>query len=98
MNGMTDHIHILLELHPTLSLSDLVKAIKQSSSLWIKQSGHFPLFDRWSEGYFAVSLGGEAVESCKRYIMNQQEHHSKSNFLDEVKYLNARYGLMWEPE
>jgi REP element-mobilizing transposase RayT len=44
MNSMPDHIHILSDLHPSLSLSDYVKSIKVSTNTWMKESGNFPLF------------------------------------------------------
>ena len=85
---MTDHIHLLFNLNPSVALSDLIKDIKQFSSRWMKGNPHFPLFEAWSKGYFAEAVSHRGVEQCRQYIINQQEHHSKSNFLDEMKYLN----------
>ena len=44
INGMDDHIHILSDLHPSVSLADCIKSIKVATSLWMKQSNDFPLF------------------------------------------------------
>ena len=51
INGIEDHIHILSDLHPTVCLSDYVKDIKVASSLWMKESGMFPAFESWQDGY-----------------------------------------------
>jgi len=50
INGAEDHIHIFSDLHPTICLSDYVKDIKVSSSLWMKSDGNFPKFEAWQEG------------------------------------------------
>lgn len=51
INGIEDHIHIFCDLHPSVALSDFVKDIKVASSIWMKQSGLFPDFEAWQEGY-----------------------------------------------
>jgi len=50
VNGVEDHLHIVCDLHPTVCLADLVKAIKVSSSIWLKEHGGFPAFIGWQEG------------------------------------------------
>ena len=95
MNGISDHIHMLVDIHPSISLSDLVKEVKQSSSLWLRDNPNFPKFDMWGEGYFAESIGNEGVESCKQYILNQEEHHGKISLVDELKNMAYRNGHEW---
>jgi REP element-mobilizing transposase RayT len=55
INGMEDHLHILSDLHSSVALSDFVKTIKVSTSLWMKQSSGFPAFQGWEEGYAAFT-------------------------------------------
>ena len=95
MNGMSDHVHILVDLHPTVALASLVKDIKQSSSYWLKISGRFPKFRGWGEGYYAYSLGSSEVDSVKKYIMNQEKHHSTNDFVDEMKAMAEKQHLRW---
>ena len=90
---MTDHVHILFVLNPAVALSSLMRDLKQSSSHWLKDNPAFPMFEAWAKGYFAESIGSEEVERCRQYIINQQKHHSKSNFLDEMRYLTASNNL-----
>ena len=55
INGMEDHIHMLCDLHPSVALADLIKAIKGSAGKWIKASGHFPKFRGWGVKYCALT-------------------------------------------
>lgn len=83
INGMPDHLHVLIGMRPTQSLSDLLQDIKGSSSKWINQNhfvqGHFS----WQEGYGAFSYSKSQISKVIHYINNQTEHHKNVSFLDE---------------
>ncbi|HPJ45224.1 MAG TPA: IS200/IS605 family transposase [Tenuifilaceae bacterium] len=83
INGMPDHIHILISMSPKQAPSDLMYHIKRSSSLWINNNklsiGKFS----WQEGFGAFSLGKSQLRDKIMYIENQQEHHSKRSFQEE---------------
>ncbi|NDW13192.1 IS200/IS605 family transposase [Bacteroides sp. 214] len=85
INGMEDHIHILSDLHPTVALSDYVKEIKTASSIWLKESGEFPHFKGWGTGYCALTYAFRDKDIITQYIKNQQEHHQRETFQDELK-------------
>lgn len=87
INGVEDHIHILSDLHPTVSLADFVKDIKVSSSIWMKESGKFPAFVGWQEGYGAFTYSIRERDMIINYIRKQKEHHKKETFQDEYKRL-----------
>ena len=93
INGMEDHIHILSDLHPSVSLADYIKSIKVATSLWMKQSDDFPLFHGWSEGYAAFTYSFKEKNALVSYIKNQQEHHRNENTEDELKQLLKEYGI-----
>lgn len=96
IDGMPDHIHLLIDLSPNECLKDVVRSIKQSSSIWIKEHCQkFPLFDGWGKGYYASSVSPKLKESCKDYIKNQQLHHGGEGFERELKYLIEKSGLEW---
>ena len=95
MNGIADHIHLLIDIHPTVAIADLVKDIKQHSNRWTRENPDFPRFESWGEGYYAVSIGINDIESCKQYIMGQEEHHRVHNLLDEMEEMAGRNGLEW---
>ena len=93
INGIGNHVHILLNLNPTIALSDIVKTIKQSSSLWMKASDHFPNFDSWGKEYFAYSVSPEGVEAVRNYIIGQEQHHTTVKFENELRELCIRAGI-----
>lgn len=95
MNGIPNHIHILVDVHPTIALADLLKELKQSSSVWLKGNPSFPYFCGWGRGYYAVSLGVDGIEDCKNYIINQEDHHITQDMRDEMEYLQRKNGLSW---
>jgi len=93
INGMEDHLHILCDLHPTIALADYVRDIKTSSSIWLKQSGKFPDFIGWADGYAALTYAWKDKEMIVNYIKNQQDHHEKESFNDELRKLLKEHGI-----
>ncbi len=87
INGMEDHLHILSDLHPSICLSDYVKDIKVATSLWMKESGKFPAFEGWQDGYGAFTYSKRDKDMIINYIKNQKEHHKSEGFYDEYKRL-----------
>ena len=93
VNGMPDHIHIFLELHPAICLSELVKDIKVASSIWMKDSGKFRLFSGWQDGYGAFTYSIREKDMIIDYIKNQKEHHKKETFYEDYKRLLIENGV-----
>ncbi len=87
INGMADHIHIFSDLHPSISLSEYVKDIKVASNLWMKESGKFPAFAGWQEGYGAFTYSAKEKDIIINYVKNQKEHHKTESFYDEFRRL-----------
>lgn len=85
INGITDHVHMLVNLPATIALSDFVMKIKTASSIWLKQNPNFPMFTGWSNGYFAESLSYNDIPACRQYIINQDSHHAIYGFDTEVE-------------
>lgn len=83
IGGIEDHIHIVTHLHPTVSLSSLVKDIKLSSSEYIKQNKLFPNFNGWQEGYGAFTYTIKQKDVLIEYVKNQEEHHKVKTFEEE---------------
>jgi REP element-mobilizing transposase RayT len=99
MNGMEEHIHLLMEIHPSICLSDVVRDIKRCSSIWLRQSPKFPHFSGWGNEYAAFSCSYEAKEIVKSYILNQKHHHAKISFDEEYRSLLDANGLkLYEKE
>ncbi len=96
INGTENHIHILSDLHPTIALSDYIKEIKTASNTWMKNSGKFPNFSSWAEGYCAITYNLRDKEKIINYIKNQKEHHRKFSFTDELKQILTENGIEWD--
>ena len=94
IDGMEDHIHLLLQLPPTLSLSKAVNAIKTNSSRWANQKDHNLA---WQEGYAAFSVSASLVPIVVRYIRNQKQHHKKMSFDQEFLALLKKHRVEFDP-
>ena len=94
INGMPDQIHILINLHPTRALSDLMRELKVSTSKMMKADRNkFPMFDGWEGEYYATTIGKERLEEVRQYIIGQKEHHKKINTHDELLALCKEHGI-----
>ncbi len=87
VNGVEDHLHIVCDLHPSVSLAALVKDIKLSSTHFIKEQKLFKKFNGWQSGYGAFTYTVNEKERLIRYVENQENHHKKKNSLDELNDL-----------
>jgi REP element-mobilizing transposase RayT len=83
INGMPDHIHILLSIKPDIALSDLMRDIKASSSKWINEKKLVVGKFQWQEGFGAFSYSQSQIDNVINYIKNQKEHHLKKSFKEE---------------
>ena len=86
INGMSDHLHILIGLRPAMALSDLVRDIKSDSSDWVNRRRLVRGKFAWQEGYGAFSYGHSQLDTVVRYIQNQERHHKRRSF--KVEYLS----------
>lgn len=97
INGVEDHIHIIVNIHPTVCVADLVKDIKVSSTLFIKREKLFPNFIGWQNGYGAFTYAPDALDNLIRYVQNQEEHHAKKkDFRSEYLALLDEHGVDFE--
>ncbi|HRZ17198.1 MAG TPA: IS200/IS605 family transposase [Candidatus Hydrogenedentes bacterium] len=96
INGVEDHVHLLISLHPTVALADLVKNMKVASSVWVREGGIFPAFEAWQEGYGAFTCSHGEKDAVITYIKNQVEHHREMSFQDELRALLREAGVVFE--
>jgi len=96
INGEEDNLHILTDLHPTLSLSSLIKDIKVASNLYIKESNLFPNFKGWQQGYSAFTYSYRDKDNLIKYIKNQEEHHKTVIYNDELYNLLKEHGIDYD--
>ena len=88
IGGTDDHIHILLNLSRKFAIMKVIQEIKAHSSKWIKTKGSKYEHFFWQDGYGAFSVCKNNLETIKKYIRNQREHHKEIDFKNEfVKIL-----------
>jgi putative transposase len=96
INGMPDHIHILISMNPKQSPSDLIYHIKRSSSIWINDNKLVAGKFSWQEGFGAFSYGKSQIPTIAGYIENQQQHHTKRSFIEEYMELLTIFGIEYD--
>lgn len=92
-NCVSDHIHILINLHPDQKLSDVIRLIKGESSYWVNKSKLIKNKFEWQDEYIAVSVSESIINKVRDYIKNQEEHHKKLTFMDEYNEFIKKYGF-----
>jgi len=93
--GTDDHIHLLIQVPPILSLAKAVATIKSNSSRWANEEGHNLA---WQQGYGAFSVSASVIPVVDRYIRNQEEHHRKMDFDVEFLALLRKHGVEFDPK
>jgi len=96
INGMPDHIHILVGANPNDKISDLVACIKKESSVFINDKNWFKGKFHWQDGYGAFSYGKSQLETIYNYIANQEAHHKKRNFREEYMALLKKFDIKYD--
>ncbi len=89
VNGMPDHIHAFIGLRPSMSVSDLVRDIKNNSTNFINEKKLVRKKFSWQDGYGVFSYSHSQIDSVYNYILNQEKHHRKKTFREEyIDFLN----------
>jgi putative transposase len=96
INGMPDHIHILIGLKPDVELSKLVGKIKTSSANFINSHRWIKGRFSWQEGFGAFSYSRSQVSDVARYIENQEVHHTKRSFKSEYLSLLRKFQVSYD--
>src|SRR5690606_33020192 len=95
---MPDHIHLLVGLKPTASVSDLVRDIKSGSSTFISAQGWVGRRFNWQEGYGAFSYGHSQLDRVIKYINNQENHHKHRNFQEEYLDFLRKFNVNFDEQ
>lgn len=96
INGMPDHVHLLVKLSQNKSIADVLRELKADSSGWVHQE--FPSLKTfsWQLGYAAFTVSESQVERVRQYIRNQKQHHRRVTFQDELLSLLRAHGVDFE--
>ena len=96
IGGAEDHVHVLLSLPATLSISKAVQLLKGNSSKWIHETFPAQRDFAWQEGYGAFSIGVSGIEDTVKYIQSQAEHHRRKSFKEELIAFLGKHGLTYD--
>jgi len=89
INGMPEHLHMFVQLHATIAMSDFIRDLKTSTHAWLDASPNFPDFESWGKKYCAISYCIRDKAMIVNYIKNQREHHAGESFKEEFIRLLA---------
>ncbi|MGA2242222.1 MAG: IS200/IS605 family transposase [Verrucomicrobiota bacterium] len=93
-----DHVHALIDLPTNLSIEEVMQLFKGGSSHWINESNLIAGKFGWGRGYGVFSVSESGIAEVCAYIANQEEHHRKQDFVEELKLFVERYGLEWRKD
>jgi putative transposase len=96
IGGVEDHVHALFSLSKNHALKKVVEEVKKGSSKWMKRDGPKNGAFCWQAGYAAFSVSQSSSDGVKRYIENQDEHHRKMTFQDELRVLFRRHQIEFD--
>jgi putative transposase len=96
MNSEPDHVHLYISIPSTITIADLINALKSNSTRWIRQTFPNRRWFSWQEGYAAFSVSRSQEQAVIEYIRTQQEHHRKRNFQQEVIDLLRCHGIEFD--
>jgi putative transposase len=94
INGMPEHVHVLLRSSPVIAISDLVRELKANSSKWARRT-HEPKFS-WQRRFGAFTVSESNVDTVRKYIQRQKIHHQKQSFEDEYRELLRLHGIDYD--
>jgi REP element-mobilizing transposase RayT len=97
VNGPSDHVHMLFVQPSTLSIANLMGKMKANSSGWVKERWQNRTHFGWQTGYAAFSVSRSQMERVMNYIRNQEEHHRKVTFQEELIAFLKKQGVAYDP-
>ncbi|HEY1676109.1 MAG TPA: IS200/IS605 family transposase [Candidatus Sulfotelmatobacter sp.] len=95
VGGMPNHIHILVGVPTKMLVAEVVQKLKANSSRWM---GEHHINFQWQDGYGAFSVSPSLLVTVQAYIRNQEEHHKKRTFEDELRALLDKSGIQYDAE
>ena len=96
INGASDHVHLLVWLPATVSVSEAMRVLKTNSSRWVHEAGISRRPFAWQAGYAAFSVSQSAAPEVQKYIAHQEEHHRKVSFQEELLSYLRKHGIEYD--
>ena len=96
IGGVEDHVHLLVNLPPTKSISDTIREIKANASKWSNELPDTTYRFEWQKGYGAFTVSYSQVDSVRHYIQNQREHHRIKTFEEEYTVFLEKHNIEFD--
>ena len=96
IGGAEDHVHILLSLPSTMTISKALQLIKGGSSKWIHETFPEQRLFAWQEEYGAFSVSMSLLDKTIEYIKGQETHHRKMTFQEEFLALLKKHHIEYD--
>jgi putative transposase len=96
VNGVEDHVHLFFGLKPSMSVSDLMRDVKNNTTNFINEKKYLNQKFFWQEGFGAFSYSKSHVENVYKYILNQEAHHKKKAFKKEYLQLLKKFEIEYD--
>ncbi|MGD0744227.1 MAG: IS200/IS605 family transposase [Verrucomicrobiota bacterium] len=93
-----DHAHALIDLPTNLSIEEVMQLFKGGSSHWVNEQNLVAGKFGWGRGYGVFSVSESGVAEVAHYIANQEVHHRRRDFTEELELFVERYGLKWHKD
>src|SRR5215831_10434979 len=93
VGGVQDHVHLLCRFARTITQAEWVKELKRASNSWLKDQGHGYSDFQWQGGYADFSVSQSNLQEATRYIAQQELHHKRMSFQDELRTLLRKHRL-----
>ncbi len=93
IGGMADHLHVVVQFGPDVSVSTVVRLVKANSSKWANQRAGRAVQFAWQRGYGAFTVSLSQLAAVRRYVRGQKEHHRQRTFQEEFVGFLHRHGI-----
>jgi REP element-mobilizing transposase RayT len=93
IDGHHEHLHCLIALNADMNIAKVMQLLKGESAYWINKNKVTSTKFEWADEYFAISVSESIVEKVRKYIHNQEEHHSKITFTQEYETFIKNYNF-----
>ena len=97
INSVPDHIHIFVAMGTNISIADLMKEVKSSSTKFINDNRLTKIKFAWQDGYGAFSYSESQVNNVIEYINSQEKHHKKKTFKEEYLEFLEKFQVVYDP-
>jgi putative transposase len=88
INGTATHVHLVVSIAPTITISEFIGQLKGASSHAVnEQAGRKEI--EWQTGYGVVSFGAKDLDWVREYVRRQKEHHANKTVFDRLERITS---------